>query len=466
MNFDFKDEITTDRKVKELITLHELLQNEAIKHAEHESDLKKNIEELQQKLAAAADEINAEYEKKISGITAREEGLSRAKSELEARTRLLEHNLSITENALKLKEEEFLKIQREKEEQVGLETSHLSGQINWLKVKLGEETAAHTENVRRKNAEIEELRRAFDNETARIRRGLSEKDEAIERARARESDLAVHIRELTGKLETSNNLHFNEKETLQKEIESKKNEIQALRDALMNFQVKSEAASAALNEEFASIKGTFDSITGSLETQIDEKQKYILSLETQLARDKAFLTGYEERINNLVVELEREKAHASAAAETSGCNRKELLAMLTAAEEEQLKRFKTLKAELETARKAYRTRLDALQSRISELETESAEHRKKSDEITSLKAAAGDKDKLIKSLGDKCSILVKEYDQLSAKMSSIVNTAPPPAARAVPPPSAQEYLCSACGAPVDPGAKGCATCGVAFHSEP
>lgn len=77
------------------------------------------------------------------------------------------------------------------------------------------------------------------------------------------------------------------------------------------------------------------------------------------------------------------------------------------------------------------------------------------DEIASLKAAAGDKDKLIKSLGDKCSIFVKEYDQLSAKMSSIKDTTPPPT------PATAESP-----APVDPGAKGCATCGATFHSEP
>jgi len=134
--FDFKDEIVTDRKVRELMILQELIHKEAVKHAEQEAELKNIIKELHEKLVHAGEGVKEEYEKRIKEISAGEESLMRSKGELEAKLRILAHNLSITEEALKLKETEFLKIQHEKEEQLALETKHHATQIKWLTSRL------------------------------------------------------------------------------------------------------------------------------------------------------------------------------------------------------------------------------------------------------------------------------------------------------------------------------------------
>ncbi|MEW6040689.1 MAG: hypothetical protein AB1633_04135, partial [Elusimicrobiota bacterium] len=81
--FDFNNEILTDRKTKEFLTLQEMLQKESLKYAERESELKKIIEELQSKLKNIGQDIKNEYDKKIKIVSEREELLLKTKADLE-----------------------------------------------------------------------------------------------------------------------------------------------------------------------------------------------------------------------------------------------------------------------------------------------------------------------------------------------------------------------------------------------
>ncbi|MEW6042247.1 MAG: hypothetical protein AB1633_12085, partial [Elusimicrobiota bacterium] len=202
--------------------------------------------------------------------------------------------LTKAEGELKLKEEVFSKIQREKEEQVQTDIKHLTSQIDWLKKKLEEETHSYKEIINQKNDEINQLRSSCESTISSIKSNydslikslqsqIDEKQKNVfsieEKFIAVKSELALQ-KEQTDKLtlqlteeKEDNKIKLNQ---LQKRNEEMSNSIKEIENKYLQHLKDKE-------EEIQNIKKIKNIQIFELECTVTDLRKTIKTLEQNLS---------------------------------------------------------------------------------------------------------------------------------------------------------------------------------------